>query len=104
MFIFIESAVFERLRGLYLDDDEYAERQQFMLQNPEAGRIVRGSGGVRKMRWAPKGRGKRGGLRVIDFVRYQPEEFWMLTVYAKARLKSLPAQVLRELKKEFENG
>ncbi len=104
VFTFIESAVFERLRGLYLDDDEYAELQQFMLQNPEAGRLVRGSGGVRKLRWAPKGRGKRGGLRVIYFVRYQPGEFWMLTVYAKARLKSLPGQVLRQLKKEFENG
>lgn len=47
MFTFIESAAFERMRGVYLDDDEYAELQQFMMQNPEAGNIVRGSSGVK---------------------------------------------------------
>jgi hypothetical protein len=48
VFVFIESAIFDRLRAHYLDDDEYAELQQFMMRNPEAGAIVRGSGGVRK--------------------------------------------------------
>jgi hypothetical protein len=101
VFTFIESAVFERVRALYLDDDEYAELQQFMLQNPEAGNLVRGSGGVRKLRWRRKGSGKRGGLRVIYFVRYQPNEFWMLTLYAKQ--ENVPAHILRALKKEFED-
>jgi hypothetical protein len=103
VFTFIESAVFERVRALYLDDDEYAELQQFMLQNPEAGNLVRGSGGVRKLRWRRKGSGKRGGLRVIYFVRYQPNEFWMLTLYAKAKQENVPAHILRALKKEFED-
>ena len=61
MFIFIEAATFERVRAVYLDDDEYAELQQFMMENPEAGDIVRESGGVRKLRWKRKGMGKRGG-------------------------------------------
>lgn len=73
MFTFIESAAFERVRAVYLDDDEYAELQQFMMQNPEAGNIVRGSGGVRKLRWRRDGSGKRGGLRVIYFVSFQPD-------------------------------
>ena len=103
MFTFIESAVFERVRALYLDDDEYAELQQFMLQNPEAGDLVRGSGGVRKLRWRRKGGGKRGGLRVIYFVRYRPNEFWMLTLYAKAKHENVPAHILRALKEEFED-
>lgn len=103
MFTFIESAVFERVRALYLDDDEYAELQQFMLQNAEAGDLVRGSGGVRKLRWRRKGVGKRGGLRVIYFVRYRPNEFWMLTPYAKAKQENVPAQILRALRKEFED-
>ena len=72
VFTFIESTPFARVRDLYLDDDEYSELQQFLMQNPESGKVVRGSGGVRKLRWRREGGGKRGGLRVIYFVRYQP--------------------------------
>ncbi len=104
MFTFIESAVFERVRAVYLDDDEYAELQQFMVQNPEAGRVVPGSGGVRKLRWKRKGMGKRGGLRVIYFVYYQPYEFWMLTLYAKAKQEDVPGHNLKQLKEVFEHG
>ena len=102
MFTFIESSAFERARSLYLSDDDYSELQQFMLQNPEAGRLVSGSGGVRKLRWARPGGGRRGGLRIIYFVRYRPNEFWMLTMYAKAKVQNVPAHILRELRKEFE--
>jgi len=102
VFTFIESSAFERVRSLYLSDDDYSELQQFMLQNPEAGRLVSGSGGVRKLRWARPGGGRRGGLRIIYFVRYRPNEFWMLTMYAKAKVENVPAHILRELRKEFE--
>ncbi len=104
MFTFIESAAFERVREVYLDDDEYAELQQFMVESPEDGDVVRGSGGVRKLRWKRKGMGKRGGLRVIYFVRYQPNEFWMLTLYAKAKQDNAPAHVLKQLKEAFERA
>jgi hypothetical protein len=77
MFTFIESSAFEAVRPIYRDDDEYAELQQFMMQNPESGQVVPGSGGVRKVRWKRPGIGKRGGLRVIYFVRFKPNEFWM---------------------------
>lgn len=103
MFTFIESAAFERVRAFYLDDDEYAELQQSMIESPEVGNVVRGSGGVRKLRWRRKGGGKRGGLRVIYFVRYQPNEFWMLALYAKAKQENVPAHILRQLRKEFEH-
>jgi hypothetical protein len=104
VFTFIESSVFERLCALYLDDDEYAELQQFMMETPDAGQVVPGSGGVRKLRWKRKGMGKRGGLRVIYYVRYQPNEFWMLTLYAKAKQDNVPAHVLKQLKEVFEHG
>ncbi len=104
MFTFIESAVFERVRAVYLDDDEYAELQQFMMQSPEAGRVVPGSGGVRKLRWKRKGMGKRGGLRVIYFVRYLFNEFWMLTLYAKAKQEDVPGHILKQLKEVFKHG
>ena len=103
MFTFIESAVFERVLALYLDDDEYAELQQFMMERPETGMVVPGSGGVRKLRWKRKGMGKRGGLRVIYYVHYQPNEFWMLTLYAKAKQENVPAHILKQLKEAFEH-
>lgn len=87
---------------MYLDDDEYAALQQFMMLNPEAGQIVRGSGGVRKLRWVRAGMGKRGGLRIIYFVRYKPNEFWMLSIYSKATHDNVPAHILRQLLEVFE--
>lgn len=89
---------------MYLDDDEYRELQQFLIQHPEAGTLVPGSGGVRKIRWARAGMGKRGGLRIVYFVRYDPDELWMLAVYAKAKHDSIPGHVLKQLLEAFRNG
>ncbi|MEX0958781.1 MAG: type II toxin-antitoxin system RelE/ParE family toxin [Burkholderiales bacterium] len=104
MFTFIESSMFERVLPVYLDDDEYAELQQYLIQNPETGEIVPGTGGVRKMRWARPGTGKRGGLRVVYYLRRRPNEFWMLTLYAKAKNDNVPAHVLKQLLEVFRNG
>jgi len=104
MFTFIESSIFERILPVYLDDDEYSEFQQFLMQNPEAGELVPGSGGVRKVRWTRPGMGKRGGLRIMYFVRYQPNEFWMLTLYAKAKREDVPAHILKQLLEAFRDG
>jgi hypothetical protein len=103
VFEFIESAAFDRLRPLYLDDEEYGELQQCLMRNPEAGAVVPGSGGVRKLRWRRAGAGKRGGLRVIYYVRYRPNEFWMLALYAKTRRETVPSHVLKRLREAFEN-
>lgn len=104
MFTFIESSSFERIRPLYLDEDEFSELQQFMMQNPETGEVVPGSGGVRKLRWRRRGMGKRGGLRIIYFVRCDPNEFWMLALYAKAKQDNVPAHILKQLLEAFRNG
>jgi hypothetical protein len=101
VFTFIESSVFERICPIYLDDDEYAELQQHMMLNPEAGEVVRGSGGVRNLRWFRAGMGKRGGLRVIYFVRFEPNEFWMLTMYSKSKKDNVPRHILRQLVEAF---
>jgi len=77
MFSFVETKLFTRLVRDYLSDDEYAQLQQALITNPEAGAIIPGSGGVRKMRWAIAGRGKRGGLRVIYFLRTRHGQIWM---------------------------
>ena len=67
-------------------------------RNPEAGPIIPGSGGVRKLRWAPRGRGKRGGLRVIYYARARAGVIWMLTVYSKGVMENIPAHVLRQIR------
>ena len=73
------------------------------MRNPEAGAVIRGSGGVRKIRWAAAGRGKRGGYRVIYFVRRLNGEFWMLTIYPKNVRDSIPGHVLKQIREEIEN-
>ena len=93
--------MFERLLPLYLDDDEYAELQQYLMLHPETGEVVRGSGGVRKLRWARAGMGKRGGLRVIYYLKLEPSEFWMLTLYSKSKVDNVPGHILKELLEAF---
>lgn len=103
MFTFIESTAFSRFREFYLEDDEYRALQQHLMERPAAGDVIRGSGGVRKLRWRRSGSGKRGGLRIIYYVRYRRNEMWMLTLYAKARHGAVPAKLLRQLKEEMED-
>jgi mRNA-degrading endonuclease RelE of RelBE toxin-antitoxin system len=69
VFSFIETRLFTRLVREYLDDDEYRELQKVLMDNPETGNIIPGSGGLRKVRWRAPGRGKRGGYRVIYYAR-----------------------------------
>ena len=69
MFEFIETPSFTKILEQYLDDDEYSRLQNHLNNHPESGAIVPGSGGVRKLRWRGEGRGKRGGLRLIYYLR-----------------------------------
>lgn len=104
MFAFVESSIFERLLPVYLDDDEYRELQQHLILRPEAGELVRGSGGVRKLRWSRPGMGKRGGLRVIYYVQFEPDEFWMLTLFSKSKKDNVPGHLLKALLEAFRDG
>ena len=104
MFTFVEAPLFTRLVGGYLTDEEYAALQQALARDPELGDVIPGSGGVRKVRWRTKGRGKRGGVRVVYFVRSQQAIIWMLTIYAKNVAESIPARVLRRIREEIENA
>jgi hypothetical protein len=102
MFSFVESKLFTRLVGDYLTDDEYLELQLALVEAPERGAIVPGSGGVRKVRWSQPGRGKRGGIRVIYYAKTREGVIWMLTIYAKNEEQSIPAHVLRKIKEELD--
>ena len=104
MFSFIETRVFTRLVQEYLGDDEYRALQDELIRRPESGDIVPGSGGVRKLRWRAAGRGKRGGYRVIYYIKMKQELIWMLTIYPKNVAENIPAHVLRQIRKEVEDG
>lgn len=67
------------------------------MQKPDAGDLVRGSGGVRKVRWALDGGGKSGGVRVIYYWKTQDHEIWMLTIYSKSERATIPSHVLKQI-------
>ena len=90
-------------RGAF-SDDEYRELQKSLMDNPETGSVIPGSGGIRKVRWRAPGRGKRGGYRVIYYTRSSQGVIWMLTMYPKNAAENIPAHVLRQIRKEVVNG
>ena len=99
---FIELPPFERLRQDYLDDVAYQQLQLELMANPEAGDVIEGTGGLRKLRQTDprRGKGKRGGLRVIYYWWLGGDQFWLFTVYDKDDADDLtPAQ--REILKQL---
>lgn len=75
-----------------------------MATRPESGDVVRGSGGLRKLRWAAPGRGKRGGYRINYYAKLAQGVIWMLTIYPKNVADSIPVHVLRQIRKEMEDA
>jgi len=101
--IFIESSRFTELVNAHLSDDEYAAFQLFLMERPDAGSIVSGSGGVRKVRWGLRGQGKRGGIRVIYYWKKLDGEIWLLTLYAKNEKDSIAGHILKQIALEIDN-
>ena len=102
MFAFIETKLFTRLFDEIFSDEDLARLQGFLIENPEVGDVIPGSSGVRKMRWAIPGRGKRGGLRIIYYLRSRQGQIWLLTLYPKSETDSIPGRILRQIKDEID--
>jgi len=93
--VFVELPVFERYRAGYLDDKAFAEMQQALMKTPDVGEVIQGTGGLRKMRFADprRGKGKRGGLRIIYYWWAPGLQFWLYTLYDKDEMADLsPSQ------------
>lgn len=98
-----ETDIFQRYASQIWTDTERTEFINWIAGNPQAGDVIPGSGGCRKVRWGRAGMGKRGGARVI-FYNVLDGRIWLLIVYAKAKFDNLPADFLAKLKTEVEHG
>jgi len=102
MLTVVESPIFQRLWPRYWDEDERGEFAAFIASDPEAGSVIRGSGGVRKVRWAREGTGKSSGVRIVYLTRNELGEVYLLTLYAKSEKSSIPAATLKEIRRALE--
>lgn len=97
MLTVVESVLFARLWPDYWSPEEYGDFILYLAANPQAGDVIPGSGGCRKVRWVRPGMGKRGGVRVIYALGLVPGAVVLLTIYSKSARDSLSADVLRRL-------
>lgn len=95
--IFIETPIFTKLIKDLLSDEEYRELQRVLLLRPDAGKVIPGSSGLRKIRWKLSGRGKRGGLRLIYYWDV-PDTIYMLLMFKKSKQQDLTQEQLNILK------
>ncbi len=98
--VFVELPAFERHRREYLDDDGFAALQRELMSKPAGGEVIEGTGGLRKTRFADKrrGKGKRGGLRVIYYWWDSGTQFWLYTLYDKDEMSDLDPRQRKQLK------
>jgi mRNA-degrading endonuclease RelE of RelBE toxin-antitoxin system len=101
----IETSIFTRQVQALLSEDEYRLLQIALLQNPESGDVIPHSGGLRKKRWSARGKGKRGGSRIIYYWAVSPEQILLLLIYSKNEQDDLTSEQLKMLrmiiKKEY---
>ena len=94
---FIETVGFGKDIGNFLSHDEYMDFQSALLENPNIGKLIPGGHGLRKLRWAIKGKGKRGGLRVIYYYVVVDDIIYLMLVYKKADREDITKTQLKML-------
>lgn len=101
--VFIETSLFSKLLLKHLTDEDFRGLQAYLLKMPDAGDLIRGSGGVRKVRWAISDSGKSGGVRVIYFWKKSNHQIWLLTLYQKSEQDSIPGHTLKQIAEALKN-
>lgn len=98
--VFVELPAFARHRAEYLDDEEFASLQDALMKSPESGDLIPDTGGLRKLRFsdARRGKGKRGGLRIIYCWWPPKREFWLFSLYDKDEMTDLSPRQRKTLK------
>ncbi len=96
--IFVESTIFAKYRATHLSDEEFRLFQAELMSNPKQGDVIQGTGGLRKVRVASKGKGKRGGSRVIYYFLDEKRRCYLLTIYGKSEMSDLTADQKKHLK------
>lgn len=104
MLTIIESPLFSKLWPDYWTEAERGSFMSFLANNPEAGTVVPGSGGCRKIRWSVDGKGKSGAVRVIYTAQLASGSFVTLIIYGKGAVENIPAHVLRKIAKELNHA
>lgn len=100
--LFVETSLFTAQLGRHLGDDAYRELQASLMERPDAGALIRGSGGLRKVRWGARGRGKSGGVRVIYYWATAAAQIYLLTIYGKGERADLDQETLRRIAGKLE--
>ena len=97
---FIEAPAFTRRLLSYLDDDAYSALQAYLAESPDAGDVISGTGGFRKLRWrdSRRGKGRRGGLRVIYYWFDSERVVWLMTIYDKNEAADLSPDAKKALR------
>lgn len=97
MFTIVETPTFAADADEIWSADERGEFCAWLAVNPDAGAVIPGSGGCRKIRWSRAGMGKRGGVRVIYYRRLEYGELWLLVIYAKNVRGTIPSHILKAI-------
>jgi hypothetical protein len=98
-----ETPIFVEDSAKIWSTEERLEFFSWIAGEPEAGAVIKGSGGCRKVRWSRPGMGKQGGVRIVYFCRLEAGELCMLLVYPKAERDTIPGHILKTIRKEIED-
>ena len=103
MYTIIETPIFKNDAQKIWNEEERGAFCAWIAGNPEAGKVISGSGGCRKVRWSFAGSGKRGGTRVIYYNQLKDGEIWLLVIYTKNVTSNIPANILKSIREAIEN-
>jgi len=104
VYTIIETPVYARKAARFLDDAGRESVAAFLAFNPSAGVVIRGSGGIRKLRWGIAHGGKRGGHRIVYFNQLEWGQIWLLTIFSKRHLDNISTRELVQIRKAIDDG